>query len=96
MLQRNQDLGLHLSTQDKPEYYRLFADYIRQRHADGSMYPPSRAQYDDFLLCNWMTPYFLELRQDRQLLALAITDVMPDSLSAMYTFYAPEAEGRFV
>lgn len=94
ILQRNRDLSLHLGSVDKPEYYRLFADYIQQRHADGSMYPPSRALYDDFLLCRWMAPRFVELRQERQLLTLAITDVLPDSLSAMYTIYAPEAEHR--
>ncbi len=94
ILQRNQDLSLHVGHRDEPDYYPLFADYIKQRHADGSMYPPSPAQYRDFLLCRWMTPHFVELRQDGELLALAITDVLPDSLSAVYTCYAPAAEQR--
>lgn len=92
--QRNQDLQMVLSTQDKPEYYDLFARYINERHTDGSMYPPSRNQYDNFLLCSWLTPYFMELRLGSQLVALAITDPLPHSLSAMYTFYDASEESR--
>ena len=33
---------------DKPEYYELYTRYIEARHRDGSMYPPSRKQYDNF------------------------------------------------
>ena len=85
----NRDIRLVLSTQDKPEYYDLFARYIHERHQDGSMFPATRNQYDGFLLCDWLTPYFLEFRLNQQLLALAITDPLPHSLSAMYTFFDP-------
>lgn len=85
----NRDIRLVLSTQDKPEYYDLFARYIHERHHDGSMFPATRNQYDGFLLCDWLTPYFLEFRLNQQLLALAITDPLPHSLSAMYTFFDP-------
>lgn len=85
----NRDIRLVLSTQDKPEYYDLFARYIHERHHDGSMFPATRNQYDGFLLCDWLTPYFLEFRVNQQLLALAITDPLPHSLSAMYTFFDP-------
>ncbi len=91
---KNQDLQIILSTQDQPEYYALFARYIHERHADGSMYPPSRNQYDNFLLCSWLNPYFIELRHNNQLLAVAITDPLPGSLSAMYTFYDAHHEHR--
>ena len=87
--QNNRDIRLVLSTQDKPEYYDLFARYIHERHQDGSMFPATRNQYDGFLLCDWLTPYFLEFRLNQQLLALAITDPLPHSLSAMYTFFDP-------
>ena len=53
------------------------------------MFPATRNQYDGFLLCDWLTPYFLEFRLNQQLLALAITDPLPHSLSAMYTFFDP-------
>ena len=50
--QLNQDLELVLSYDDKPEYYQLYERYIRERHRDGSMYPPSRTQYKGFLHCD--------------------------------------------
>jgi len=81
-----------LSQQDKPVYYALYEKYINQRHADGSMYPPSFGQYRQFLLCDWIDPLFIELYADNQLIAVAVTDVTPVSLSAMYTFYDPAFE----
>lgn len=90
----NRDIRLVLSTQDKPEYYDLFARYIHERHHDGSMFPATRNQYDGFLLCDWLTPYFLEFRVNQKLLALAITDPLPHSLSAMYTFFDPAFADR--
>ena len=50
--QLNQDIELVLSYDDKPEYYQLYERYIRERHHDGSMYPPSRTQYKGFLHCD--------------------------------------------
>lgn len=91
---RNQDLKLVISSQDKPEYYALYARYITLRHSDGSMFPPSRNQYDHFLLCRWMPPLFMEFRLGQQLLAVAVTDAMPHSLSAMYTFFEPTQASR--
>ena len=90
----NRDIRLVLSTRDKPEYYDLFARYIHERHQDGSMFPATRNQYDGFLLCDWLTPYFLEFRLNQQLVALAITDPLPHSLSAMYTFFDPTFADR--
>ena len=90
----NRDIRLVLSTQDKPEYYDLFARYIHERHHDGSMFPATRNQYDGFLLWDWLTPYFLEFRLSQQLLPLAITDPLPHSLSAMYTFFDPAFADR--
>lgn len=87
--QRNRALHITLSSQDKPEYYDLFARYIHERHHDGSMYPATRGQYDHFLLCDWMNPYFIEFHRQQQLVAVAVTDPLPQSLSAMYTFFDP-------
>jgi len=94
ILRRNQDLSFTLSHQDKPEYYDLFCRYISLRHRDGTMYPPSRKQYDGFLLCSWLSPLFMEFHSGHRLIAVAITDAMPNSLSAMYTLFEPEEESR--
>jgi arginyl-tRNA--protein-N-Asp/Glu arginylyltransferase len=89
---KNKAITWQLSQQDKPVYYALYEKYINQRHADGSMYPPSFGQYRQFLLCDWIDPLFIELYADNQLIAVAVTDVTPVSLSAMYTFYDPAFE----
>ena len=90
----NRDLTVMVSEENKPEYYPLYQRYIHQRHADGSMFPPSQGQYNDFLRCHWLTPRYLELRLNNRLLAVAVTDQLPNALSAMYTFYDPDDEAR--
>lgn len=94
ILRNNRDLTMVVSDTDKPEYFELYQYYIEQRHQDGAMYPASRQQYDGFLLCHWLTPLFLEFYAESRLIAVAVTDSLNDSLSAMYTFYDPAEEHR--
>mgnify|MGYP000538387454 CR=1 FL=1 len=42
--------------------------------------------YLEFLTAGWAETRFLELRDGNDLLAVAVTDRQPDSLSAVYTF----------
>lgn len=95
ILKRNTDLTV---TDVRPafteEYYGLYATYIEQRHADGDMYPPSREQFHTFLVRDLPFSRFYEFRLDGRLLALAVTDVLPNGLSAVYTFYDPTEERR--
>lgn len=76
------------------EVYGLYSRYIEQRHADGDMYPPSREQFQTFLVRNLPFARFFEFRKDGYLLAVAVTDVLNNGLSAVYTFYAPEEDRR--
>jgi arginyl-tRNA--protein-N-Asp/Glu arginylyltransferase len=71
------------------EYYRLYQSYISARHADGSMYPPSPQQFRDFLGQSLPFSRFFEFRLNNRLLAVAVSDVLPDGLSAVYSFYDP-------
>ena len=95
ILKRNSDLTV---TSVRPsfseEYYALYANYIEQRHADGDMYPPSRDQFQTFLVRDLPFCRFYEFRLEGRLLALAVTDVLPNGLSAVYTFYDPHEEQR--
>ena len=95
ILKRNSDL---IVTSVRPsfseEYYALYANYIEQRHADGDMYPPSRDQFQTFLVRDLPFCRFYEFRLEGRLLALAVTDVLPNGLSAVYTFYDPHEEQR--
>lgn len=95
ILKRNADLVVSsVSPSFTEEYYSLYATYIEQRHADGDMYPPSRDQFHTFLVRDLPFSRFYEFRLDGRLLALAVTDVLPNGLSAVYTFYDPSEERR--
>ena len=95
ILKRNSDLTVHAA---KPcfseEYFDLYQRYIEQRHADGDMFPPSRDQFSTFLVRDLPFSRFYEFRLDGRLLAVAVTDLLPNGLSAVYTFYEPDEERR--
>ncbi|TBU96056.1 arginyltransferase [Stutzerimonas kirkiae] len=95
IIKRNADLRVERRRPTcNDEIYSLYARYIEQRHADGDMYPPSREQFTTFLVRDLPFCHFYEFRLDGRLLAVAVTDVLPNGLSAVYTFYEPEMAHR--
>ncbi len=76
------------------ERYQLYARYISERHADGDMFPPSRGQFSTFLVSNLPYAFFYEMRVEDRLIGIAVTDVLPNGMSAVYTFYDPSEEKR--
>jgi len=76
------------------ERYQLYARYISERHADGDMFPPSRGQFSTFLVSNLPYAFFYEMRVEERLIGIAVTDVLPNGMSAVYTFYDPNEEKR--
>ncbi len=56
--------------------------------------PPSREQFSTFLVRDLPFSRFYEFRVDQRLLAVAVTDLLPNGLSAVYTFYEPDEERR--
>lgn len=87
VLNKGKAFKLNISTSAKPEYYPLFEHYVNAKHQSGVMYPASPEQFASFTHCDWMEQLFIELYHGERLIAVAITDVTPDSLSAVYTFY---------
>ncbi len=71
--------------------FTLFEQYIAFKHADGVMYPANHEQLDSLLRSRWQPIALLQLYQDTQLQAVSIVDKLPDSYSAVYTFFAPDA-----
>jgi arginine-tRNA-protein transferase len=95
ILKRNADLTVTAANpRFSEEYFDLYQRYIEQRHADGDMFPPSRDQFSTFLVRELPFSRFYEFRLDGRLLAVAVTDLLPNGLSAVYTFYEPDEERR--
>lgn len=77
------------------ERYQLYQRYLDFQHRDGGMDNPSEQTFTDFLCQRSEMAEFLEFRDENgKLLCVACTDHLPTSLSAVYTWYAPEEKQR--
>lgn len=90
ILKKAEKFKVNLTNKVSELYYPLFQKYINTKHVDGVMYPANETQLDSFTKCEWMDKVFIELFDQEHLIAVAICDVTPDSLSAVYTFYDPD------
>ena len=86
--------GDRLEIQPRPacwdeRHFALYQRYLETRHPDGEMAGGDADDYRRFLFAAWGEARCLELRIDRRLLAVAVTDVVPGALSAVYTFFDP-------
>ena len=72
------------------EHFRLYKYYLHQRHPEGVMSCTSPGQYSQFLTCEWAETRFIEFRKNGQLAAVAVSDILPEGTSSIYTFFDPE------
>ena len=94
-LNKNQDLILSVTTAGfSDECFQLYRRYLNSRHDDGSMADPAEEDFKQFLYCDWSETQFLEFRQNGKLLAVAVTDMVSNGISAVYSFFDPEMERR--
>ncbi|MFZ1537870.1 MAG: arginyltransferase [Chromatiaceae bacterium] len=79
-----------------PEHFALYATYIRHRHPDGGMADQLTPEsYQDYLIQPWGgETRLLEFRLGERLIALAVTDRLPNALSAVYTVFDPAVATR--
>ncbi len=92
---RNTDLTVSIVRSiDEAEHYPLYEHYLEARHADGDMYPPTMAQYRDFISSLWENSRILEIRLHGKLIAAGVIDILNDGLSAIYTYYSPDYPKR--
>jgi arginine-tRNA-protein transferase len=95
VLSKNKDIAVSFTNAiESDEYYQLYKSYINQQHSDGDMYPPNRQQYDSFLNCHWDNSTYMTFRLNGKLIAVAVTDLLQDAMSAIYTFYDPRLASR--
>ncbi|MBE9563677.1 MAG: arginyltransferase [Proteobacteria bacterium] len=72
------------------EYFELYRRYLDSRHTDGSMADPAEDDFKQFLYSDWSDTQFLEFRLNKKLVAVAVTDIVSDGISAVYSFFDPE------
>lgn len=90
-LKKNEDLSMVLRKAEfQEEYFDLYFRYINSRHGDGGMVDPMPESFSDFLMSEWSSTWFVEMRLDGRLLGVAVIDRVPKGLSAVYTFYDPD------
>lgn len=86
-----------LPLQFDESHFQLYYRYQKARHTepqDESSLSEARLTYQQFLLRSYVDTELLVLRNaDGQLLAVSVLDWVSDGVSAVYTFYEPEAAG---
>lgn len=96
-LKRNADIDVRIAKAERgDEHLALYRRYLAARHAGGGMDDHGASEFDQFLIGSWSEGRFLELREhgSHRLLAVAMTDVIDDALSAVYTFFDPDQAMR--
>ncbi|MDB1123603.1 arginyltransferase [Vibrio algarum] len=71
-------------------WFEIYSRYIAKRHINGSMYPPKKDTFAQFAQCDWLNTQYLHIYDDKNLIAIAVTDDMHHSSSAFYTFFDPD------
>lgn len=99
ILKRNADIEVEVKpAQATAEQYELFKRYLDARHTGGGMTAMSYVDYEymveDTPVQTVLVEYRLASHPDRPLIAVALTDVLPDGLSMVYSFFAPELARR--
>lgn len=74
------------------DHYQMYSDYVTSRHPGGGMDEPDNDKYLDFLTSDWSNTTFFEFRENEHLISVAVTDIVEDGLSAVYTFFEPSPE----
>lgn len=106
VLQTNADLFGHMATAEPTsEQFALFRRYLEARHASGGMAEMSAMDYAmmiedsqvDTRLIQYRRKgpdYRITGRSDEGLMAVALSDVMADGMSMVYSFYRPDEVDR--
>ena len=99
VVRSNSDIGVSVRPAvATPEQYELFKRYLDARHFGGGMTQMSYQDYEymveDTPVQSVLVEYRLLSLPDQPLIAVALTDLMPDGLSMVYSFYDPQMAHR--
>lgn len=96
-LRRNSDIvGAEIAPVVTREQYDLFMRYLEARHEDGGMTQMSYPDYEYMVEDTPVTSVLIEYRttDNHDLVAVALSDVMHDGLSMVYSFFDPKMSSR--
>jgi arginine-tRNA-protein transferase len=99
---QNADLQARMiNAQPTAEQYGLFRRYLDRRHADGGMVDMSVLDYAAMVEDSHVETRLVEYRRPprnrhdtAELVAVALTDILSDGLSMVYSFYDPDLAER--
>ncbi len=107
IFQRNSDLsGTRQPASATTEQYQLFRRYIDDRHYDGGMSDMAMMDFTAMVDETFVDTQIIEYRlpaqpslagpdhREGELVAAALTDILDDGLSMIYSFFAPEPASR--
>ena len=98
VLERNSDMTADMRTaMPTSEQYSIFRAYLDSRHHDGGMADMTVLDYAMMVEDSHVETKMVEYRLRKpggDLLAVALTDVLSDGLSMVYSFYEPDAADR--
>lgn len=94
-MRMNSDLDIRSTKADLDErHLALYRAYLDSRHADGDMTADSIREMQRFLVSDWCETMLIEGWLDERLVLVAVTDVVDNALSALYTFFDPALPRR--
>jgi arginine-tRNA-protein transferase len=94
-LNRNSELSRRATSPwATEEQYELFRDYLDERHADGGMADMDVFEFAAMIEETPIRSRVIEyVHPERGLTGVALTDVLDDGLSMVYSFYDPDRQG---
>lgn len=92
---KNKDLDIRcVEAGFNERHYQLYLKYQKSRHVGGSMENFDEKAYKDFLCQSLGESVFIESWLGDKLVAVALTDVFGNAVSAVYTFFDPDYSTR--
>jgi len=76
------------------EHFTLYQEYMRSRHPGSSMDDDDPEHYKRMMMAKWCRTRLIVMRDRTRLLGVAITDLLRNGLSAVYTYYDPNQPRR--
>jgi arginine-tRNA-protein transferase len=72
------------------QHFELYSKYMNSRHPEGDMANPTEEDYCKFLITSWCETAFVEFYSDEKMFSVAVIDLLPKGISAVYTFFDPK------